>query len=126
MKRPVWWLLGSAILALLGWFGYQYWAAAQQSTARFVPTDALLIVESRELQNGTASSLTNPPQGLSIRQLPLFAAAADRLQRVVATALDSGGAARFLFRKTSGTRCIQSHAMPSTSYFTYLLPTISG
>ncbi|HEX9956928.1 MAG TPA: hypothetical protein VGA96_06725, partial [Fibrella sp.] len=99
MKRPVWWLLGSAILALLGWFGYQYWAAAQQSTARFVPTDALLIVESRELQNGAASSLTNPPQGLSIRQLPLFAAAADRLQRVVATALDSGGAARFLFRK---------------------------
>ncbi|WP_375445559.1 hypothetical protein [uncultured Fibrella sp.] len=98
MKRPVWWLLGSAVLALLCWFGYQYWATNQQSIARYVPTDALLIVESRELQGGTATPGT-PPRGLSIRQLPLFATAAARLQRVIATGLDSSGAARFLNRK---------------------------
>ncbi|XWW45449.1 hypothetical protein JYG30_22405 [Fibrella sp. USSR17] len=95
MKRPVWWLLGSAVLALLGWFGYQYWADSQQSIARYVPADALLIIESRELQR-----LTNKaPQGLSIRQLPLFATAANRLQRIAGTSLDSSGAARFLHRK---------------------------
>lgn len=99
MKQPVWWLLGGAVLALLGWFGYQYWATAQQSIARYVPTDALLIVESRDLQRGGASTPNAPPGGLSIRQLPLFATAADRLQQVVATGLDSGGAARFLDRK---------------------------
>ncbi|RYF77761.1 MAG: hypothetical protein EOO39_03155 [Cytophagaceae bacterium] len=99
MKRPVWWLLGSAVLALLGWFGYQYWANAQQSIARYVPDDALLIIESRELQSGAAFNPTNPVQGLSIRQLPLFTAAANRLQRVIASGLDSTNAVRFLSRK---------------------------
>lgn len=95
MKRPVWWLLGSALLALLGWFGYQYWADSQESMGRYVPADALLVIESHELQDGAVS----PPRGLSIRQLPLFATATDRLRRVVVTGLDSSGAARFLHRK---------------------------
>ncbi|NID12417.1 hypothetical protein [Fibrivirga algicola] len=99
MKRPVWWLLGSAVLALLGWFGYQYWADSQQSIARYVPADALLIIESRELQRGAVPLTNTAPQGLSIRQLPLFATAANRLQRIVGTSLDSSGAARFLHRK---------------------------
>lgn len=99
MKRPVWWLLGSGLLALLGWFGYQYWASTRESIARYVPADALLIIESRELQSGPVSGFSNPPRGLSIRQLPLFATATERLRRVIVSGLDSGGAARFLDRK---------------------------
>ncbi|MEZ0538691.1 hypothetical protein [Fibrella arboris] len=100
MKRPVWWLLGSAVLALLGWFGYQYWASAQQSVARYVPDDALLILESREFQSGLSAHPGSTRQGLSIRQLPLFTAAIKRLQRVVASGLDSGRTARLLEHKT--------------------------
>jgi hypothetical protein len=95
MKRPVWWLLGSAVLAMLAWLGYQYWAGTRQSIASYVPDDAQLIVDSRELQY----TFKNAQRGLSIRQLPLFATAADRLQRVIASGLDSSGAARFLTRK---------------------------
>ena len=95
MKRPIWWLLGIILLVLPGWFGYHYWADAQQSVARYVPADALLIVESRDLQGGTALTA----RGLSVRQLPLFSTAVNRLQRLIATGLDSAGAARFLGKK---------------------------
>ena len=100
MKRPVWWLIGSILLAMLGWFGYQYWANSQPSIARYVPVDALLQIESRELQHGAALLPSTPPRGLSIQQLPLFAIAVDRLQQLIASSLDSNGAARFLGQKS--------------------------
>ena len=100
MKRPGWWLLSSMLLAMLGWLGYQYWANSQQSLARYVPADALLLIESRELQHRTAFLPNSPQRGLSVQQLPLFAIAIDRLERVVATSLDSGATARFLGQKS--------------------------
>ena len=98
MKRPAWWLLGSTVLAMLGWFGYQHWNNSQQSIARYVPDDALLLIESRELQRGMSPN--TPLRGLSIQQLPLFAIAVNRLQQLVATSLDSSGADRFLNQKS--------------------------
>lgn len=92
--KPIWWLGGALLILLLGWVGYRYGLGTPPSIAAYVPPDALLVLESRDLQTAADN-----PQAVSLRQLPLFEVALNRLQRLMGASADSGDGRAFLREK---------------------------
>jgi hypothetical protein len=95
MQKRLWWLLGGCGLLLAGWLGYQHWQRTHASVADAVPPDALLMIESSVLQTATPAS----SRQASLRQLPVFAVALSRLQRLFAATSPTDSVQAFLRRK---------------------------
>ena len=79
---------------LAGGAGYRWYHQSRQSVASFVPTDALLVMDSHELLT------RSDPAGLSLQQLPLFSTAVQRLKRLLYSATDSAHTQALLAKKT--------------------------
>lgn len=96
MNRNVWIGIG-AVLLIGGWLGYQQLRQASGSVSTLVPPGALLIMASDRLQDTLpAQTFSNR---ISLRQLPIFDEARQRLDRFLLATADTAAARRFVTGK---------------------------
>ncbi len=98
MKRSVWIAVGAVLLVVGGWLGYRHVRPAQPTVARFVPTDALLMLASDHLQD-TLSEQTLRTR-MSLQQVPVFDEARRRLNRFLYATADTATVLRFVQGKS--------------------------
>jgi hypothetical protein len=94
MKRGLWIGVVAVLLLLLGWFGYRQFFPAHRTVGSLVPPGALLVLASDRLQD-TVSARTLRNQ-MSLRQLPVFDEARQKLDRFLYATADSATVLSFV------------------------------
>lgn len=97
MNRNIWIGIGLIVLLLGGWLGYRHWRPAERSIGSLVPPGALLVLASNRLQD-TVSARTLRTE-ISLRQIPVFNEARQRLDRFLYATADTATILRFITGK---------------------------
>ena len=97
MNRNVWIGIGLVVLLVGGWFGYRQWRPASRTVGSLVPPGALLVLASNRLQD-TVSARTLRTQ-ISLRQIPIFNEARQRLDRFLYATADTATVLQFISGK---------------------------
>lgn len=98
MKRNRWIGVGALILLLAGWLGYQHLSTKTQTLGGLIPPGALLVLRSNHLQD-TVSAFDLRTR-MSLRQVPVFDEARQRVDRFLYASTDSASVLRFLKGRT--------------------------
>ena len=117
MNRNVW--IGIGIVALLigGWLGYRQWLAPR-TVGMLVPPGALLVLSSYHLQDTVSARVLRTE--ISLRQVPIFDEARQRLDRFLYTTADSATVLRFV--KNRSIRYSLHSVSKTTLDFIFYLP----
>ena len=94
MNKRLWIGVGAVLLLVAGWFGYRQVFPAGRTVGSLVPPGALLVLASDRLQD-TVSARTLRTQ-MSLRQVPVFDEARQRLDRFLYATADSATVLRFV------------------------------
>ena len=97
MNRNVLIGIGVVLLLLGGWFGYRQWRPPNRTVGSLVPPSALLVLASNRLQD-TVSARTLRTE-ISLRQIPVFNEARQRLDRFLYATADTATILRFITGK---------------------------
>ncbi|MCX6215683.1 hypothetical protein [Spirosoma sp.] len=94
MKRSLWIALGAVGLLIGGWLGYRQFFPASRTVGSLVPPGALLVLASDRLQD-TVSARTLRTQ-MSLRQVPFFDEARQKLDRFLYATADTATVLKFV------------------------------
>lgn len=94
MNRNVWIGVGVVVLLAGGWLGYRHWRPPGRTVGSLVPPGALLVLASNHLQD-TVSARTLRTE-ISLRQIPIFNEARQRLDRFLYATADTATVLRFI------------------------------
>lgn len=94
MNRNVWIGVGMVVLLVGGWLGYRHWRPPGRTVGSLVPPGALLVLASNRLQD-TVSARTLRTE-ISLRQVPVFNEARQRLDRFLYATADTATVLRFI------------------------------
>ncbi|GAB3643198.1 hypothetical protein [Spirosoma arcticum] len=97
MNRNVWIGIGVVVLLVGGWLGYRQWRAPGRAVGSLVPPGALLVLASNRLQD-TVSARTLRTE-ISLRQIPIFNEARQRLDRFLYATADTATVLKFITGK---------------------------
>ena len=97
MSNRLWIGIGVVLLLLGGWFGYRQWRPPNRTVGSLVPPGALLVLASNRLQD-TVSARTLRTE-ISLRQIPVFNEARQRLDRFLYATADTATILRFITGK---------------------------
>ncbi|MVM30101.1 hypothetical protein GO755_08655 [Spirosoma sp. HMF4905] len=98
MKRNLWIGIGAVLLLVSSWWGYRHFFPATRTVGSLVPPGALMILASDRLQDTiSAQSLRTE---MSLRQIPVFDEARQRLDRFLYATADSATVLRFVNDRT--------------------------
>ena len=97
MNRNVWIVIGLVVLLVGGWLGYRQWRPAERTIGSLVPPGALLVLASNRLQD-TVSARTLRTE-ISLRQIPIFNEARQRLDRFLYATADTATILQFISGK---------------------------
>ncbi|MDB5243251.1 MAG: hypothetical protein JWP57_3876 [Spirosoma sp.] len=97
MNRNIWIGIGLIVLLVGGWLGYRQWRPAERTIGSLVPPGALLVLASNRLQD-TVSARTLRTE-ISLRQIPVFNEARQRLDRFLYATADTATILRFITGK---------------------------
>lgn len=94
MKRSYW--IGLGIIALLvgGWLGYRHFFPAKRTVGELVPPGALLVLASDHLQDTISAKALRTE--MSLRQIPVFDEARQRLDRFLYATADTATIMKFV------------------------------
>ena len=97
MNRNLW--IGISVIGLLvgGWLGYRHWQPPGRTVGSLVPPGALLVLASNRLQD-TVSARTLRTE-ISLRQIPIFNEARQRLDRFLYATADTATVLQFITGK---------------------------
>ncbi|CAN5522386.1 hypothetical protein BH09BAC4_BH09BAC4_07870 [soil metagenome] len=94
MKRSLWIGVGAVMLLIGGWFGYRQVFPAVRTVGSLIPPGALLVLASDRLQDTvSARALRNE---MSLRQIPVFDEARQRVDRFLYATADSATVLKFV------------------------------
>ena len=118
MTKRLWIGVGGLFLLLLGWLGYRQFFLEHRSIGSFVPPGALLILASDKLQDTVSARMLRTQ--MSLRQVPVFDEARQRLDRFLYATADTAVVIKF----TSGRVIRYSlHAISKTTLdFVFYIP----
>lgn len=94
MKRSLWIGIGAVMLLASGWFGYRHFVPRPSTIGSLVPPGALLILASDHLQD--TISLRALRTEMSLRQIPVFDEARQRLDRFLYATADTATVLQFI------------------------------
>ncbi|GAB2556603.1 hypothetical protein [Spirosoma areae] len=94
MKKRLWIGIGAVVVLLGGWFGYRQLVPEERTVGKLIPPGALLMLASDRLQD-TLSARTLRTQ-MSLRQVPVFDEARQRLDRFLYATTDTATVLRFI------------------------------
>ena len=94
MKRSLWIGAGAVFLLVAGWFGYRQVVPANRTVGSMIPPGALLVLASDRLQD-TLSARTLRTE-MSLRQIPVFDEARQKLDRFLYATADSATVLKFV------------------------------
>ncbi|GAB4045259.1 hypothetical protein [Spirosoma litoris] len=98
MKRTLWIGIGALLLLAIGWWGYRQFFPVTRTVGSLVPPGALMILSSDRLQDTvSAQSLRTE---MSLRQIPVFDEARQRLDRFLYATADSATVLQFVKGRT--------------------------
>lgn len=104
-----------------GYAAWRYWVGNERSARAYIPTDALLVVESTELQNPPERTL---PHQVQLADVPVLGAAADQLPPLTRALGDTALVNGFLKEKLI-TYSLHSEGRDQISFLTFV-PVASG
>jgi hypothetical protein len=94
MKRSLWIGVGAVMLLIGGWLGYRQVFPAVRTVGSLIPPGALLVLASDRLQDTvSARALRNE---MSLRQIPVFDEARQRVDRFLYATADSATVLKFV------------------------------
>ncbi|MBC7893205.1 MAG: hypothetical protein H7Y12_13390 [Sphingobacteriaceae bacterium] len=96
MKKVLLFLLALGLITA-GYLAWRYWSGSERSARAYIPTDALLVVESTELQSPPDRTL---PHQVQLADVPVLGAAAEQLRSLHLALSDTGLVNGFLRGKT--------------------------
>ncbi|GAB3783436.1 hypothetical protein GCM10028818_41440 [Spirosoma horti] len=94
MKRSLWLAVGAVLLLIGGWLGYRQFFPASRTVGSLVPPGALLVLASDRLQDTVSARVLRTQ--LSLRQLPVFDEARQKLDRFLYATADSATVLKFV------------------------------
>ena len=97
MNKRVWIGIGVVVLLVGGWLGYRQWRGPGRTVGSLVPPGALLVLASNQLQD-TVSARTLRTE-ISLRQIPIFNEARQRLDRFLYATADTTTVLKFITGK---------------------------
>ncbi|MBC3785563.1 hypothetical protein [Spirosoma utsteinense] len=97
MNKRVWIGIGVLLLLIGGWLGYRHWRPSGRTVGSLVPPGALLVLASNRLQD-TVSAQTLRKE-ISLRQIPIFNEARQRLDRFLYATADTATVLKFITGK---------------------------
>ena len=97
MNKRLWLGIGLILLLAGGWLGYRYWRPSGRTVGSLVPPGALLVLASNQLQD-TVSARTLRTE-ISLRQIPVFNEARQRLDQFLYAAADTATVLKFITGK---------------------------
>ena len=98
MKRSLWIGISVVIVLAVSWLGYRQFVPATRTVGSLVPPGALLVLASDRLQD-TLSAQTLRTE-MSLRQIPVFDEARQRLDRFLYATADSAMVLKFVSGRT--------------------------
>ncbi|AUD01701.1 hypothetical protein [Spirosoma pollinicola] len=98
MKRSLWIGVGAVLLLLGGWLGYRQVFPAGRTVGSLVPPGALLVLASDRLQDTVSARVLR--NQISLRQLPVFDEARQKLDRFLYATADSATVLNFVSGRT--------------------------
>lgn len=99
-----------------GYLAWRYWVSNERSARAYIPTDALLVVESTELQNPPERTL---PHQVQLADVPVLGAAADQLPPLTRALGDTALVNGFLKEKLI-TYSLHSEGRDQISFLTFV------
>jgi hypothetical protein len=97
MNKKIWIGLAVVIALIGGWLGYRHLFAAERTVGSLVPPGALLVIASDRLQDTTARQVQRTQ--ISLRQIPVFDEARQRLDRFLYATADTATVLNFITGK---------------------------
>ncbi|UFH52035.1 hypothetical protein [Spirosoma sp. KNUC1025] len=94
MKRSYWIGLGVIALLVSGWLGYRHFFPAKRTVGELVPPGALLVIASDHLQDTISAKALRTE--MSLRQIPVFDEARQRLDRFLYATADTATIMKFV------------------------------
>ncbi|RYF59869.1 MAG: hypothetical protein EOO39_32815, partial [Cytophagaceae bacterium] len=94
MKRSLWIAVGAVLLLIGGWLGYRQFFPASRTVGSLVPPGALLVLASDRLQDTVSARVLRTQ--LSLRQLPVFDEARQKLDRFLYATADTATVLKFV------------------------------
>jgi len=94
MKRSLWIAVGTLVLLIGGWLGYRQFFPAGRTVGSLVPPGALLVLASDRLQDTVSARVLRTQ--LSLRQLPVFDEARQKLDRFLYATADTATVLKFV------------------------------
>ncbi|WP_420149579.1 hypothetical protein [Spirosoma sp.] len=121
MKRNLWIGIGAIVLFVGGWLGYRRLFPAKQTIEALVPPGSLLILASDHLQDTISAKALRTE--MSLRQIPVFDEARQRLDRFLYATADTATVLKFVSERNI--RYSLHSVSPTTLDFIFYIP-ISG
>lgn len=94
MKRKLWIGIGAVMLLIIGWLGYRHFFPKPSTIGSLVPPGALLILASDHLQDTVSARALRTE--MSLRQIPVFDEARQRLDRFLYATADTATVLQFI------------------------------
>ncbi len=94
MNKRLWIGIGAVVLLAIGWFGYRQLFPASRTVGSLVPPGALLVLASDRLQDTVSARVLRTQ--ISLRQLPVFDEARQKLDRFLYSTADSSTVLKFV------------------------------
>ncbi len=100
MKKSIWIGIGAVVVLVIGWLGYRQLYPANRAVGSFVPPGALLVLASNRLQDTVSARALRTE--ISLRQIPVFDEARQRLDRFLYATADSATVLQFVKGRNIG------------------------
>ncbi|MFD2933867.1 hypothetical protein [Spirosoma flavum] len=94
MNKRLWIGVGAVILLISGWLGYHQLFPVSRTVGSLVPSGALLVLASDRLQDTVSARVLRTQ--ISLRQLPIFDEARQKLDRFLYSTADSATVLKFV------------------------------
>ncbi|MFD2569120.1 hypothetical protein ACFSUS_00655 [Spirosoma soli] len=94
MNKRIWIGISIVVLLLGGWFGYRQLYPANRTVGSLIPPGALLVLTSDRLQDTVSARVLRTE--ISLRQIPIFNEARQRLDRFLYATADSATVLKFV------------------------------
>ncbi|GAB3046054.1 hypothetical protein [Spirosoma pulveris] len=94
MKRSLWIGLGAVVLVMGGWLGFRQFFPAGRTVGSLVPPGALLVLSSDRLQDTVSARVLRTQ--MSLRQVPVFDEARQKLDRFLYATADTATVLKFV------------------------------